>query len=410
MSGPVLEPNAVTGTAEGRTFQIKNCLGRGGFGEVYRATMMSAGGLRTEVAVKVLHAEVDPGSQAIQRLRDEGQMLGAVRHPSVLKVHDLVALDGRVALVTEYVEGQDLDKCIVAPLGAPARVDPLPARAVLEVIAKVADGLYAAYHSPSPTGDGPLQLVHRDIKPANIRLGRHGEVKLLDFGIARAANSDREARTETNAMLGSYLYMAPERFLDNVESGPAVDVYALGLTLYEGLTGRRMFGDLSLKEVYLLVLEGPRYDAHVKAALEKIPHEVPHQVVALIHRTLSLDPANRPDHETMSRTCHDLAERLPGRSLERWARGRDWPPPRVVRGVLDGSTLQEQSGVSSRPLPPVITSESQGDLLRTASTTLERPGVVVGVGVGLFGVTATLAVLIGLAVIGVVSLVMALRA
>src|SRR5262245_34866949 len=87
---------------EPRQFHLHSCLGRGGFGEVYRATMITgsgrtasgvtAGGVRTEVAVKVMHADVDPESQAVQRLRDEGRLLGAVRHPAVLRVYDLVLL------------------------------------------------------------------------------------------------------------------------------------------------------------------------------------------------------------------------------------------------------------------------------------------------------------------------------
>jgi serine/threonine protein kinase len=390
---------------ERRQFQMVHCLGRGGFGEVYRATMVSAGGLRAEVAVKVLHAEVDPSSQAVQRLRDEGRMLGAIRHPAVLRVHDLVLLDGRVALVTEYVDGQDLDKCVYGE-------DPLPVRALVELIARLAEGLHAAYTAPSPTGQGTLELVHRDIKPANIRLGRHGEVKLLDFGIARAANVQREARTETNAMLGSYLYMAPERFLDNVDSGAAIDVYALGLTLFEGIVRRRLYGDMSLKDLYLLVLDDKRYDVYVKDQLETIPRVVPHQIVALLYKMLDLDPSKRPDHVALAQTCYELADRLPGKPLDRWARTRDWPPVRTVRGMLDGVVVMEtpfSTGQTGRPSaggtssallpselrsPGVVSADrlSASGVIRTVSGTLDRPGVVVSVGFGLVGLVGAVGV------------------
>ena len=107
--------------SERRTFQIHACLGRGGFGEVYRATMESAGGVTSEVAIKVLRADINPGSDSVKRLRDEGRLLGKLSHPSIVKVHDLVVLDGRVSLVTEYIDGQDLDQCFKggrAPPGA----------------------------------------------------------------------------------------------------------------------------------------------------------------------------------------------------------------------------------------------------------------------------------------------------
>ncbi|MCA9570598.1 MAG: serine/threonine protein kinase, partial [Myxococcales bacterium] len=182
-----------------RQFSIDRCLGSGGFGEVYLATMRSPGGVESEVALKVLHRGLDPRSQPIQRLRDEARLLGTLNHPAVLKVHDLVLLDGRIALVTEYVDGADLDECIRAGL---------PLRATLEVIARTADALHAAYTSTGPEGV-PLHLVHRDIKPSNIRVGRHADVRLLDFGIAKAADARREARTQTHAVLGSPWYMAP---------------------------------------------------------------------------------------------------------------------------------------------------------------------------------------------------------
>jgi serine/threonine protein kinase len=407
----VTQAGTDTLNTERRQFHLHCCLGRGGFGEVYRATMVSAGGVRTEVAVKVMHtAEVDPGSQAVQRLRDEGRLLGAVRHPVVLRVYDLVLLDhhdgGRVALVTEYVEGQDLDKLIQG-------ADPAPVRAMVELVARVADALQSAWTTPAPGSEGTLQLVHRDIKPANIRLGKHGEVKLLDFGIARAANVQREARTETNALLGSYLYMAPERFLDQADSGYAVDVYALGLILFEGIARRRMFGDKTLKELYLLVLDSDRYDAYIRGQLETIPKTVPHQIVALIYTTLSLDPSKRPDHHTLSRACYELADRLPGTTLDRWARSRTWPTPKPVRGMLDGAVITETSfgvsGSTPRPLKRIDSASISAPLdLRSVTATLDRPTVVVGVSFGLLGVMAVLSVLVGFAIIGAVALWMSL--
>jgi serine/threonine-protein kinase len=213
VSGTVLE-----GSGGGRRFHIHACLGRGGFGEVYRATMSSSGGVRTEVAVKVLREDIDPGSEALKRLRDEGRLLGALRHPAILRVHDLVLLEGRVALVTEFVEGQDLDGCL--SVRGVAGDEAMPIRAVVAVVGEVASALEAAWSSVSPFGNVPIRLVHRDVKPANVRIGRHGEVKLLDFGIARATNVAREAQTATNSMMGSYLYMAPERFLEEQVAPP----------------------------------------------------------------------------------------------------------------------------------------------------------------------------------------------
>ena len=238
-------------TSEGRTFQIHGCLGRGGFGEVYRATMGSSGGVQTEVAVKVLRSDIDPGSDSVKRLRDEGRLLGQLSHPSIVKVHDLVLLDARVSLVTEYIEGEDLDQCFKGE----ARIPP---RALLAAVGEVASALDGAYNSPSPISGQPLRLIHRDIKPANIRIGRHGEVKLLEFGIARAGNAVREAQTAAYAMMGSYRYMAPERFHED-EVDPPSDVFALGAVLYEGLAAERFFEGLTLQQVYAFMLSSNRF-------------------------------------------------------------------------------------------------------------------------------------------------------
>ncbi len=398
---------------EGRSFHVHSCLGRGGFGEVYRATMVSTGGVRSEVAIKVLHVDVEPDSQAVRRLRDEGRLLGAVRHPAVLRVHDLVLLHERVALVTEYVEGADLDKCL-------QNADPMPLRGLVEVIGRVAAALDAAFVAQAPSG-GTLNLIHRDIKPANIRIGRHGEVKLLDFGIARAANVEREARTETHAMLGSYLYMAPERFLDGRDSGPAVDVFSLGCTLYEGIAGQRLFGELSLKDLYLLVLEESKYDTFINDILDQLLTEVPSEVLQLLVRMLELKPERRPSEAEVSRTCYDMADRLPGKALDRWARERKWPRQRRVKGMLDGKVIVETASGSdvyddvvlpepdADPIAAVATSAvsmEAGALWppragTSLSATFERPRPLL-VGAGLLSistVSAVVVVLLGLVVV-----------
>ena len=170
-----------------REFRFGDLLGKGGFGEVYLAEMNTSGGLARKVAIKLLHAGLDAeASQAVERLRDEGRMLAVLAHPSVLGIVDVITLEQRVALVTEYVDGEDLDGCFSAHI---------PPRALVQVIGEVASALSAAWTE--------LQLVHRDIKPANIRVGRHGQVKLLDFGIASTDQLTRAAKTgigDTKAM------------------------------------------------------------------------------------------------------------------------------------------------------------------------------------------------------------------
>ncbi len=305
--------------------------------------MASSGGVRSEVAVKILRADIDPSSDAVKRLRDEGRLLGALRHPAILRVHDLVLLEGRVALVTEYVEGQDLDGCLQGD-------QPMQLRALVAVVGEVAAALHTAWTAPAPESGEPVHLVHRDVKPANIRIGKHGEVKLLDFGIARATNVDREAQTANNAMMGSYLYMAPERFHeDGVE--PPSDLYALGCVLFEGLIGNRFFEGRTLKQIYGTMLSSRKFKRHRKRRFDKIPDDMPEAVVVLLRSMLEPDPDDRPGSAEVARLCEDLVEDLSGPTLKRWARRRTWPAPDHEPGFLEGRDLSVQSFVTTDPGP-----------------------------------------------------------
>jgi serine/threonine protein kinase len=324
-----------------RSFTIEHCLGRGGFGEVYRAEMMSTTGLSTPVALKILRRDVSPGSQALERLRDEGLLLAQLNHPTILKVHDLVLLEGRVSLVTEFVDGEDLEHC----LRGPAR---LGLRSLVEVVGHVASALDAAYNTPGP--QGALRLVHRDIKPTNIRLSRHGEVKLLDFGIARTDELTREARTKTDVMVGSPPYMAPERFLDN-EPRSASDVFSLGATLLEGLIGRRVF-DQPVTILATMAVSPPRYEEFVASRFSLVPPSSPPDVVALAREMLRRVPEDRPTAGQVAVRCEMLADMLEGPSLSRWCRSRPWPEPQHELGDLDGRVVTEGTLARERPETP----------------------------------------------------------
>jgi len=314
-----------------RQFHIHSCLGSGGFGEVYRATMTSAGGVSHEVAVKVLHDGLDPRSQAVQRLRDEGKLLALLRHPSILSVHDLVILNGRVALVTEYVEGGDLDTCFSQ--------GGMSTRALVDAIGRVAAALDAAWTTIGPEGQ-QLQLVHRDVKPANIRIGKHGEVKLLDFGIATAAGVKREAETQAKALIGSYLYMSPERLDRKDSKKPAGDIYALGAVLYEGVTERRFFGDIELKEQYKLAWNAEEHDGFVKQIVDSIEGLEP-AIADLILEMMQHDEDARPKPADLARRCDRMADEMSGASLRQWAWDYNWPVSTDLPGELGGKTITE---------------------------------------------------------------------
>ena len=225
---PVPEPRPTA--SGGRRFFLQRTLGEGAFGVVYLADMEGQGGFRRQVALKVLNANWDPASDAGRRLRDEARLLGRLQHRHIVRVDDLVQLDGRWALVMEYIDGADLE-VVYTLCKAQSRV--LPARAVAEVGLAVAAALGAAWTAPGPDQQ-PLRVIHRDIKPSNVRVSGKGDIKVLDFGVARAEFEGREAKTE-RVRYGSLGYMSPERLLGEPEL-PGGDVYALGVLIFELLT------------------------------------------------------------------------------------------------------------------------------------------------------------------------------
>lgn len=314
-----------------RRFQIRHLLGRGGFGEVYRAVMTTPGGLEADVAVKLLRTEGD--GDHVRRLRDEGRLLSALQHPSILRVWDLASLDGRVGLVTEYVPGQDLGDCFREP-------DPITTRALLEVVAQVAEGLKAAWSGLRPGATTPMRIVHRDIKPSNLRLGPHGQVKILDFGIAHTEHTEREARTGANATLGSLAYMAPERF-GRRAPGPECDVYSLGCVLFEGLAGRRLHPEAIPLDMVALAGSAEAWARHVDSALAELPDDLPDGLQPLLLGMLAHDPDARPTAGQVAERCDALADAAPGQPLKRWARDRTWPPAEPEAGALDGKVLTD---------------------------------------------------------------------
>jgi serine/threonine protein kinase len=342
-----------------RSFQFRECLGAGGFGEVYRATMVSPGGLRNEVAVKILRAA---GGDAIRRLRDEGKLLAALRHPAILRAHDLAGVDGKVALVTEYVDGDDLARLVTGP-------DRLPLRPLLEVVGNVAEALHVAFSTVPVDGTEPLRLVHRDVKPSNVRIGRHGEIKLLDFGIAWSEDAEREAKTNANATVGSLAYMAPERFR-KAPLRSASDVYGLGCTLFEGISGDRLVEDPVPVEMFRRAGDAAAHDAFVAERLSTLP-EVPDALRGLLEGMLAFDPGARPAAGDVASALERLADAAPGPRLKPWCRERRWPDVVGTKGPLTGATLTERP-LTTGPHTFDVTQTTLDVALHTASVPSPR--------------------------------------
>ncbi|MDP2313280.1 MAG: protein kinase [Pseudomonadota bacterium] len=311
---------------ERRELEFLRTLGTGGFGAVYLANLHGRDRFVRRVAVKVMREGLDATPDLVARQKDEARLLGLLAHDGIVQVLDLAEVEGRPAVVMEYVEGVDLADLIKNI--HPRRV---PVRAALELISGTAAALDAAYNSSSALTGQPLRVIHRDIKPANVLLTVHGRVKVLDFGVAKA-DFARDGHT-TNGGWGTPRFMAPEQWLGEAYGSP-VDIYALGVTLYD------------------LVANGPWERPplartpfeHKVGQLLNSQTDLPEVVLELIAAMTSFEPADRPSAADVRERCDLAVSVVGGESLSRFARDE-------VPALVEARSRSN----ANKPLPNTVT-------------------------------------------------------
>ena len=287
-------------------YRLDEPIGRGGFGEVWRATDVV---LSRPVAVKLL----DPGHarqpEALARFRGEARHAAVLWHVNIAHIYDYdEPADGlQPYLVMELVDGPCLAGVLVG--------GPLDAGRTMDIVAQTAAGLQAAH----ATG-----LIHRDIKPENLLLASDGTVKITDFGISRAIDS--MSVTATGVVMGTAGYLAPER-IAGAQAAPASDLYALGIVAYECLTGAPPFAGKPLDVAC----------AHRDRPVPPLPASVPVNVSALVMQLVAKDPAWRPGSAEVAHLAGQLRDDLrdtfsvgAGRTRDPRAVPAAVPPPAPV--------------------------------------------------------------------------------
>jgi len=305
-------------------YRVERSLGRGGMGEVFLVTRPEHGVLR-RYALKRLRPELAADARARRLFVEEARLAGALYHPNVARIFDVGEDDEGPYACMEYIDGSSLTTLIVrcAEVGWTVPVD-----VAVEIVRDVALALDAAHEALDPTGH-PLRLVHRDVSPENVLIGRDGIARLADFGIAKALGSASETTREI--LKGKLGYMAPEllRFAD---PSPASDLFALGVVLYEVLTGTRLYAG---PDAARRILDEPPPD------LREARAEVPDVLVDLELRLLAKDPALRP------KTARELRLRL-DEALA--AMGDDDETPTVLEDFLEA--LEEEEKLRSKRTDP----------------------------------------------------------
>ena len=249
-------------------YRVLELLGRGNMGVVYKALDVN---LDRPVAVKVMSAEVRNDPDFVERFRQEARLQGALNHPNVALLFDYFIHDGAPVAVMEFIDGESLEQMI-------KRRGPIPAHECLPLFRQALAGVAAAHRAG---------IVHRDLKPSNLMVTHERVVKVMDFGIAKRQGVAGATKVSSTS-IGSPLYMAPEQIL-----GRAVDcrtdIYSLGLTLYQLVSGRPPFNPRGKAEFVLL-------NAHVNDLPEPPTvycADIPQPLVDAVMRALAKDPEAR---------------------------------------------------------------------------------------------------------------------
>jgi len=334
-----------------RQFRFIRPIAAGGFGTVYLCKEEHSDGFSRVVAVKILNAQWTDSEEVASRLRDEARLLGLLRHRNIVDVYDLTTIDGRSAVVMEYLEAIDLRYLIQQ---CQARSVRMPVRVALEIVSQVGQALDAAYNRPPMQGENPLRVIHRDIKPSNIMLDGHGLTKVLDFGVAQSDIVAKEADTQ-DLQFGSVDYMAPERLFFEPET-PASDVYSLAATLFELLTFERLGkaqGRASKHDAQLA-----NRMSFMRGSVEASP-QVAAAVEALLLRSLHFEHEHRPDSATFAQDAKQIARSIDSMDLLMWAEST---VPVVVeeseRRALDVEPLSHSILVEDHSVP-ILTEEDE---------------------------------------------------
>jgi serine/threonine-protein kinase len=366
----------------------------GGMATVHYGRLLGPVGFARTVAIKRLHAQFAKDPEFVSMFLDEARLAARVRHPNVVQTLDVVALEGELFLVMDYVQGEALSRLVSA---VRAKQENIPVEIVSSIVCGALHGLNAAHEATNERGE-PLHIVHRDVSPHNVVAGVDGIARVLDFGVAKAAG--RMHTTREGQLKGKLAYMAPEQ----VTSAPLdrrTDVFATGIVLWEALTSQRLFaadhegatvanvlsmpipapstlvGDLprGVDEVVLRALErdrSKRFDSARDMALEleaRVPLASPTRVAAWVEQLA---------HEALVKRARAIAE------IESDSGGMLRPSPSAPdHGPSEPTTgARESAGEHTTPDATLSASTTRVMPERIAPTLSKRAKIYVMGGLG----------------------------
>jgi len=270
--------------AEEQKYKILERFDSGGMAEVFVAESESMKGFKKRVAIKRILPHLTKNQKFVQMFLDEAKLCLQLEHANIVNVFDIGKADASFFIVMEYVEGANLKKVIESYRRGGKMI---PIEQSIYVLREVCEGLAYAHDKADMTTDKPLGIVHRDVSPPNILLSKRGEIKLVDFGLAKATSQLEE--TDPGVVKGKFSYLSPEAASgQNVDM--RADIFSVGILLYEMLTGQRLFyGENDYHTVELV------RKAEIPP-ISSINPQVPPEMEEVITKALAKNPDDRYQH------------------------------------------------------------------------------------------------------------------
>jgi len=293
-------------------YRLLEKIATGGMAEVFKAKRSGVAGFEKILAVKRILPHLSYNKEFVEMFIAEAKLVAGLQHPNIVQIFDLGKIGGTYYIAMEYLDGTDL-RTILRKLKE--RNLRMPLDLAVYVVSKVAAGLHHAHQRKDPEGR-PFKIVHRDVSPQNILISYDGEVKLTDFGIAKAAT--KASTTEKGALRGKLMYMSPEQAWGKPIDHRS-DVFALGIVLYELITDQRPF----LGSSDMSVLERVRRGA--VAPPSSLHPEIPARLEKVIMKALEKEPADRQRdaalmHQELEAILQESDPKAGARDLARFVR------------------------------------------------------------------------------------------
>ncbi|MCA1828538.1 MAG: protein kinase [Myxococcales bacterium] len=372
-------------------YKLVKLIASGGMAEVYLARQAGAAGFEKLVCLKRILPHLARDKQFVEMFLNEARLAARLDHPNIVSIFDLGEANGNYFIAMEFIDGPSLRA--IHKLAA-ERGEHLPIPEICKIVSMAAGGLQYA-HDLTDTNGKPLGLVHRDISPDNVLVHRNGSAKVVDFGIAKAANSSSQTRTGT--LKGKVAYMPPEQ-LRGEGLDRRTDVFALGVVLYELLAGKRPWeGTSEVALIGKIMTEDPQ-------PLGELRPDAPRELIDIVDKALAKDRAQR------YQSCHELQADLESLVV---GMGQTITPSRVSDFVKaysappqSAASLAEQSSAEIQQIenemngtgaaPALVKGRGQGVAGRDSRTTVMPPPVAPSAGRGaLYGVLAFLVIAVG---------------